>query len=82
MDSAHLPPFGVGISTQLLQGCQDIKGPIPPSFLISQLQINGIFFYFPNMFIYYFLNLPTQVERFGLLQPLKKMLKQYLSINY
>ena len=27
----------------LNQGCQDIKGPVPPSFLISQLQINSIF---------------------------------------
>ena len=31
------------------QGCQDIKGPIPPSFLISLLQIKDISFYHPNL---------------------------------
>ena len=40
MYSAHLPPYyGVGFGTLHLQGCQDIIGPIPPSFLISMAQI-------------------------------------------
>ena len=30
---------GVGFGTLYLQGCQDIIGPIPPSFLISMMQI-------------------------------------------
>jgi hypothetical protein len=29
----------VGFGTLYLQGCQDIIGPIPPSFLISMMQI-------------------------------------------
>jgi len=55
VDFAHLPPIWSGIWHLALQGCQDIIGPVPPSFLISLLQINGIFFYLPNMFVYYFL---------------------------
>ncbi len=40
MYSAHLPPYyGVGFGTLHFQGCQDIIGPIPPSFLISMAQI-------------------------------------------
>ena len=40
MYSAHLPPYyGVGFGTLHFQGCQDIIGPIPPSFLISMPQI-------------------------------------------
>ncbi len=39
MCSAHLPPFWSGIWHLAFQGCQDIIGPIPPSFLISMAQI-------------------------------------------
>jgi len=40
--SAHLPPFnGVGFGTLHSQGCQDFIGPIPQSFLISNMQINN-----------------------------------------
>jgi hypothetical protein len=31
--------YGVGFGTLHFQGCQDIIGPIPPSFLISRVQI-------------------------------------------
>jgi hypothetical protein len=31
--------YGVGFGTLHFQGCQDIIGPIPPSFLISMVQI-------------------------------------------
>ena len=82
MNFAHLSPLLEWDLAPCTQGCQDITGPVPPSFLISLMQIKGIFFSHANFADLFFLvDLPTKVERFGLLQPHKKMLKQY-SLKY
>ena len=76
MNFAHLSPILEWDLAPCTQGCQDITGPIPPSFLISLVQIKGILFYHANFADLFFLvDLPTKVERFGLLQPHKKNAK-------
>ena len=57
MNFAHLSPLLEWDLAPCTQGCQDIIGPIPPSFLISLMQIKGIFFYqvglVPTPLLYY-----------------------------
>ena len=48
MNFAHLSPILEWDLAPCTQGCQDITGPIPPSFLISLMQIKGISFYHAN----------------------------------
>jgi hypothetical protein len=73
--------YGVGFGTLHFQGCQDFIGPIPQSFLISRLQITTKKIKLMPI-LKKNINLQTQVERFGLLQPLKKMLKQFSFSTY
>ena len=80
--SAHLPPLnGVGFGTLHSQGCQDFIGPIPQSFLISRVQIKTKNINLMTI-LKKIIHLQAKVERFGLLQPLKKMLKQFSFSTY
>jgi hypothetical protein len=72
--------YGVGFGTLHFQGCQDFIGPIPQSFLISRLQIKTKKIKILPI-LKKIINLQTKVERFDLLQPLKKMLKR-ISLAY
>jgi hypothetical protein len=78
---AHLPTIGVGFGTLHFLGCQDFIGPIPQSFLISIMQIKTKKIKLMTL-LKKIINLHMKVERFGLLQPLKKMLKQFPFSTY
>jgi hypothetical protein len=71
----------VGFGTLHTQGCQDFIGPIPQSFLISRVQIKTKNINLMTI-LKKIIHLQAKVERFGLLQPLKKMLKQLSFSNY
>ena len=59
----HLSSNEAGIGTFIFLGCQDIKGPVPPSFLISLCKLIA-FFYTKQADSLFFLKFANQLKKF------------------